>query len=97
MQSRILIAISFIDANSSLNQKLAILELIRLGSNMQCSLIEVSQHIDIDLFISNDPLDYGRPVVHGSIVNDGPIALKAIVDVNRKMRSFVIKMCKEYL
>lgn len=95
MQCRILIAISFIDTHPSFNQQPAIFQLIGLGSNMQRSLIEISQRIDIYLFISNDPLDNGRSVVHGSVVYDSPIALKPIVDVDGKMRGFVIKMREE--
>lgn len=62
---------------------------------MQRSLIEVRQRIDIHLFVSNDPLDNGRSVMHGSVVDDSPVALKPIIDVNGKMRGFVIKMCEE--
>ena len=64
---------------------------------MQCSLVEIRERIDIYLLIGDNPPYDGRPAVHGSVVYDRPVALKAIVDINGQMRGLIIKMCKEDL
>ena len=64
---------------------------------MQCSLVEIRERIDIYLLIGDNPPYDGRPAVHGSVVYDRPVALKAIVDIDGQMRGLIIKMGKEDL
>lgn len=82
MKRRIQIVIPLIKTNPSTKQQHTILQLIGLGGDMERSLPEISQSIDIDFGVIDQSAEYLDRTVHGSKVQGSPIGLVPVVDID---------------
>jgi hypothetical protein len=94
MQCRILVIISFVDTYSSFDEYEAILQLIGLRCNVKGSFIEISERIDVDLRIDDQPFDDFGAVVHGGVMDGRPVALVSVVDVDGQLGSLAAEVAE---
>ena len=82
VQGRVLIVVALVEAGACAEQQQAVFQLVRLARNMERSLPEISESVDIDSGVVDESAKDLYGTFHGGVVEGGPVRLIAVVDVD---------------